>query len=169
VTEPVRVDAPFAGDERATLVGFLEYQRATLSWKCHGLNDVQLRTQAVPPSTLSLLGLIRHMAEVERGWFRQVVDGEDIADRWTSAADPGADFNQVADADVDEAFGAWNEECERSRRIVAATGSLGTTSVDPRLGNVSLRWVLVHMIEEYARHNGHADLLREHLDGATGE
>jgi uncharacterized damage-inducible protein DinB len=166
---PMRPQAPTAGDERAMLAGFLEYQRATLAAKCAGLTDVQLRARVIPPSNLSLLGLVRHLAEVERGWFRAGVGGEDVWDLWVSPEDPDADFDRVDTADVAEAFAAWDAEYLRAREIVDATPSLDTTFEHPRLGPVSLRWVLLHLIEEYARHNGHADLLRERLDGTTGE
>jgi uncharacterized damage-inducible protein DinB len=165
----MRPDPPTDADERATLVGFLEYHRATLAAKCMGLNDAQLRARAVEPSNLSLLGLVRHMAEVERGWFRAGVDGEDVGDLWVSPGEPDADFDRVDSADVAEAFAAWDEEYVRARAIVEVAPSLDTTFEHPRLGPVSLRWVLLHMIEEYARHNGHADLLRERIDGTTGE
>jgi len=166
VTRPA---PPTAGDERSTLVGFLEFQRATLAAKCIGLTDAQLRARAVEPSNLSLLGLVRHMAEVERGWFRAGIAGEPVGDIWVSPGDPDADFDQVDDAGVAEAFAAWEAEYLRAREIVDATPSLDVTFDHLRLGPVSLRWVVLHLIEEYARHNGHADLLRERLDGATGE
>ncbi|MCU1457758.1 MAG: hypothetical protein JWL73_1850 [Actinomycetia bacterium] len=167
--QPMRPEPPTAGDERAMLIGFLEYHRATLASKCMGLTDAQLRARAVEPSNLSLLGLVRHLAEVERGWFRAGLDHEDVADLWVSPDDPDADFDRVDTADVAEAFAAWDEEYLRARAIVDATDSLDTTFEHPRLGQVSLRWVLLHMVEEYSRHNGHADLLRERLDGSTGE
>ena len=165
----MRPEPPTDADERATLIGLLEYHRATLATKCMGLNDAQLRAHAVESSNLSLLGLVRHMAEVERGWFRAGVDGEDIGDLWVSPEDPDADFDRVDSADVAEAFAAWDEEYMQARGIVDRATSLDTTFEHPRLGPVSLRWVLLHMIEEYARHNGHADLLRERIDGTTGE
>ncbi len=167
--QPMRPEPPTVADERATLVGFLEFQRATLAAKCMGLNDAQLRARAVEPSNLSLLGLVRHMAEVERGWFRAGVAGEDVGELWVDADDPDADFDRVDAADVAEAFAAWDEEYLRARAVVDATPSLDTVFEHPRLGPVSLRWVLLHMIEEYARHNGHADLLRERIDGTIGE
>jgi uncharacterized damage-inducible protein DinB len=154
--------------ERATLTGFLQYQRETLAMKCAGLTTEQLRSRAVPPSDLSLLGLVRHLAAVERGWFRAVLNGENIGSLWPQK--PGgeyADFD-VETADPDEAFEVWHEQSARSRAIVDAAESLDTTG---SYGDevFSLRWILTHMIEEYARHNGHADLLRERIDGATGE
>jgi uncharacterized damage-inducible protein DinB len=160
--EPLRV----AG-ERATLTGFLQYQRQTLAMKCAGLTAEQLREKSVPPSDLSLLGLVRHMVSVERSWFRNVLNGENSRSLWSQESGKYAEFNVKA-ADPDEAFEAWHKECARSRAIVDATESLDVTG---RHGDevFSLRFVLTHMIEEYARHNGHADLLRERIDGITGE
>ncbi|WP_019629312.1 DinB family protein [Actinomadura atramentaria] len=168
--EDLRVDPPHEGDERAVLCGFLEYQRETLAWKCSGLSAAQLRVRAVPPSELSLLGLVRHMTDVERGWFLGVVGGEDVRPfYWADDRRQDVDF-AVDDADPDEAFRLWREACARSREVVASAESLDVAGVHRRNGSAySLRWVLTHMIEEYARHNGHADLLRERIDGATGE
>jgi uncharacterized damage-inducible protein DinB len=163
-----RTDPPYLADERDMLVSWLDYHRATLAMKCDGLDDAQLRQRAVPPSSLSLLGLVRHMAEVERNWFRRVLGGEDAPPRYYSDDDPDGDFDRVDDADVQEAWATWRSDCEHARRAVAAAPSLETTGL--RRGEpVSLRWILVHMIEEYARHNGHADLLRERIDGTVGD
>ncbi len=156
-TEPDRV-----GDERATLTGFLDYQRDTLAMKCAGLTAAQLRERAVPPSSLSLIGLVRHLVDVERSWFRNVLDGQSVPRHWPGEFD-------VADADPDEAIAVWQSACELSRQIVAAAPSLDVTGEYGEHGQFSLRWILTHMIEEYARHNGHADLIRERLDGSTGE
>jgi uncharacterized damage-inducible protein DinB len=162
-----RVDPPFQAEERAMLDSWLEYQRATLVWKCDGLTDEQLRERSVPPSTMSLIGLVRHMAEVERNWFRRVLSGEDAPGLYYSDADPDGDFDNVATATRADAFATWQAECDNAR-VVAARMELG--DVGMRRGEeVSLRWVLVHMIEEYARHNGHADLIRERIDGAVGD
>jgi len=163
-----RVDPPYHATEQEMLTAWLEYERATLAMKCDGLSPDQLVTLAVPPSTLTLLGLVRHMAEVERGWFRRTLAGEDVPHLYTTADDPEAEFD-AARAGVEETFSAWEEECEESRQVVLRAASLEDFGRQ-RLGNtVSLRWILVHMIEEYARHNGHADLLRERLDGSVGE
>ncbi|WP_030170150.1 DinB family protein [Spirillospora albida] len=165
-----RTDPPLEGDERATLTGFLQYQRDTLAWKCSGLTGDQLRSRAVSPSALSLIGLVRHMTDVERSWFRNVLNGEDILPIYWAADRSRFDDFVVEDADPDEAFRLWHEACAESREIVDAAESLDVTGHHPRHGSDhSLRWILVHMIEEYARHNGHADLLRERIDGATGE
>ncbi|HSO92943.1 MAG TPA: DinB family protein [Candidatus Dormibacteraeota bacterium] len=164
---PDYAEIPRAADERVTLLAFLDWQRATLARKCEGLTAVQLRERAVAPSTLSLLGLVRHMADVERGWFRRTLALEQVPDVFASVADPDGDFNGVDEADVGEAFTAWRAECEQARQIVAAR-SLEETGRHRTGTPVSLRWILVHMIEEYSRHNGHADLLRQRIDGATG-
>lgn len=161
--------APRAADERTMLEAWLEYHRATLAMKCDGLSADQLRSRAVPPSTLSLLGLVRHMADVERSWFGRVLAKEDVTPLYYSDDDPDGDFDNVDTADVDEAFATWHEECELARTRLAAAPSLDVTGFRRNGDEVTLRWILVHMIEEYARHNGHADLLRERLDGATGE
>jgi uncharacterized damage-inducible protein DinB len=162
-----RTDPPYEADERAMLDSWLEYHRATLVMKCDGLSDDQLRERAVPPSSMSLLGLVRHMADVERNWFRHVLSGEDAPGLfWTDDNEDG-DFDDVDDASVEDGFDAWKAECANARRVAAA---LQLEDTGMRRGErVSLRWVLVHMIEEYARHNGHADLLRERIDGSVGD
>jgi uncharacterized damage-inducible protein DinB len=163
-----RLDPPFEADERATLTGFLDFHRATLALKCEGLTDDQLRQQACPPSGLSLLGLVRHLAEVERNWFRPVLGGEEMAGIFAPGMDFEAAFSNVATADVAEAFRAWHAECDHARVLVAAAPSFDVSGLRGGI-RVSLRFVMTHMIEEYCRHNGHADLLRENLDGSTGE
>jgi uncharacterized damage-inducible protein DinB len=170
-TPPERPESPLAGDERATLAGFLDYYRATLALKCHGLTPEQLATRSAPPSSLSLLGLVRHMAEVERGWFRGFAL-EQTSPRYYSDDDRDGDFDNV-EADMDsvrEAFEFWSAEIDHARDVVAGAG-LDQTYSQVRHGGrtISLRWIMVHMIEEYARHCGHADLLRERIDGATGD
>ncbi|AZM94114.1 MULTISPECIES: DinB family protein [Streptomyces] len=163
-----RTPPVLTGDERSTLTSVLQWQRDTLRMKCAGLTDEQLRRRAVPPSGLSLLGLVRHLAEVERGWFRNVLNGEDVRGYFPkNDAGERTEFH-VEDADPAESFRIWEETCERSRAIVAAAESL---DVRGNSGDqaYSLHYILAHMIEEYARHNGHADLLREAIDGVTGE
>ena len=163
-----RIDPPLEADELTTLHAFLDFNRATLAFKCDGPPGDQLRERAVPPSSLSLLGIVRHMAEVERNWFRPVLAAEDMRTIFAPDMDWEAAFRDVATADVDEALSIWRAECDHSRALVAAAPSLETRGY--RGGEwFSLRYVLTHMIEEYARHNGHADLLRERLDGSTGE
>ena len=160
-------EIPRNDDERSTLLGFLEWQRETLARKCADLTPDQLRTRSAEPSTLSLLGLVRHMADVERGWFRRTLAGEDVADRYSTDTDPDGDFDNVDTADIDEAFTGWHEECGRADEIISRR-SLDATGRQRSGREVSMRWILNHMIEEYSRHNGHADLIRERIDGATG-
>ncbi|MGA7363171.1 MAG: DinB family protein [Candidatus Dormiibacterota bacterium] len=162
-------DPALNGDERTTLNGFLEEQRSTLAWKCQGLSDAQLKEPSAPPSRLSLLGLVRHMAEVERGWFRQTLSKEAIGDIWCSEEHRDAEFDDVADADVGEAFSSWAAECRKAREILEALPSLEVTFTTSHGEVLSVRWMVNHMIEEYSRHNGHADLIRERIDGKTGD
>jgi len=156
-------------DERAMLTGFLDFQRATLATKCEGLTDAQLRQRAVPPSALSLLGLVRHMAEME-GQFRMVLTGEPFRGIWASGPDLDVDaaFREVGTASASDAFAACHAACEHSRKMTDAAESLDV-GAEHEGQTWTLRWVLGHMIEEYARHNGHADLLRESIDGRTGQ
>ena len=161
------VDIPRNDDERSTLLAFLAWQRATLERKCEGLDADQLRTRSAPPSSLSLLGLVRHMADVERGWFRRTLAGEEVGDIYSTEDDEDGDFDNVDTADVDEAFATWRDECTRADEIVSRR-ALEATGLQRTGREVSMRWILNHMIEEYSRHNGHADLLRERIDGATG-
>jgi uncharacterized damage-inducible protein DinB len=164
-----RVDPPTLGDERAILEGFLDWHRHTLLWKCSGLTAEQLKTAAAPPSNLTLLGLVRHMTEVERIWFTVRPHGRTPNPIYCTPKNPDADFADVADADPAADIARFQAECQASRESVAHL-PLEHTFVHPRTKQeISLRWVYVHMIEEYARHNGHADLLRERIDGATGE
>jgi uncharacterized damage-inducible protein DinB len=158
------------GDERATLNEFLRGQRLTLEIKCGGLDAAQLARRSVEPSTMSLLGLIRHMAEVERTWFRRRFAGLDVPERYQTEADPDADFNgAVADpAVVEEAWAAWRDEVAFAEQFTR-DHDLDFVGRDSEGDPVSLRELLVHMIEEYARHNGHADLLRERIDGRVGQ
>jgi uncharacterized damage-inducible protein DinB len=151
------------------LEAWLDFHRITLERKCSDLTPEQLRRRAVPPSLLSLLGLVRHMAEVERGWFRRALANEDAPPHYRSEQEPNAAFTNVDGADVAEAFATWRAECAHARTVVASFSDLDTMGRDAaRPGRPSVRWVLVHMIEEYARHNGHADLLREVIDGVVG-
>jgi uncharacterized damage-inducible protein DinB len=164
-----RIGPPLTGGERETLRAFLDYHRATLALKCEGLGDDDLRRRSMPPSTLTLLGLVRHMAEVERTWFRMVINGEDLPLVWSDERDYQAAYD-ASGAGRAEAFGAWEREVGHARRIERAAESLEVTGVRPRSGGerVSLRLVMLHLIHEYARHNGHADFLREGIDGTTG-
>ncbi|HVT67314.1 MAG TPA: DinB family protein [Trebonia sp.] len=165
-----REGGPRLGGERATLTEFLRGQRLTLELKCGGLDAEQMARRSVEPSTLSLLGLVRHMAEVERSWFRIRFAGEDKGMRYQTPDDPDGDFNgAVADqAVVEEAWAAWHEEMEFANAFIA-DHDFDFVGRDRQGEPVSLRELLVHMIEEYARHNGHADLLRERIDGRVGQ
>ncbi|MEV1332869.1 DinB family protein [Micromonospora costi] len=167
--EDPRSDGNF-DDERTILVEYLRDQRLTLQLKCADLDAEQLARRAVPPSTMSLLGLVRHMAEVERGWFRRVMAGEDAPPIYRTEADRDADFNEaIADPDVvAEAWRNWRAEIEFAEHLVDRT-DLGAKGRQRDGTTISLRELLVHMIEEYARHNGHADLLRELIDGRIGQ
>jgi len=166
-----RVDGPNTADERTTLVDFLRWQRETLELKCAELDAAQMARRSVEPSTMSLLGLVRHMADVERTWFRRVMAGEDAPPLFRSDDDPDGDFDgAVPDpAVVAEAWDAWRAEIASANRFVAEAPDLDVTGDRGRHGPVSLRTVLLHMVEEYARHNGHADLLRERIDGRVGQ
>jgi uncharacterized damage-inducible protein DinB len=169
-----RVRPPRTGDERATLVGYLDYHRETLAVKCAGLSPEQLARRSVPSSELSLLGLFRHLAEVERRWFQFRVAGLDVGPVYLTDDDEDADFH-LPGADPDElaqlagdAMATWRAEVTRSDEILAEV-SLDQSFEHEEYGPLSIRWLIVHMIEEYSRHNGHADLLREAIDGVTGE
>lgn len=164
-----REDPPPVAGERSTLLGYLEFQRQTFLWKCSGLTGEELSRRPIPPSTLSLLGLIRHMVDVERVWFRIRMSGEDVGYRYWTDENPDADFDEIDPGAAEEDYGALVEEMAEARRRVEGRG-LGDTFVHPRTGDtLSVRWLLTHLIEEYARHNGHADLLREMIDGSVGE
>lgn len=163
-----RIGPPSIAGEREMLRAFLDYHRATLAMKCDGLSDEDLRRQSMPPSALSLLGLVRHMAEVERTWFRRVINGEDIPLVWSASGDFQAAYDATGST-RSEAFGAWQAEVGHSRRIEQQAESLDVTGYQPSWGeDVSLRLVMLHLIHEYARHDGHADFLREGIDGTVG-
>ncbi|HEX5493516.1 MAG TPA: DinB family protein [Mycobacteriales bacterium] len=153
--------------ERDTVLDYLRRYRLTLELKCADLDAGQLAARSVPPSTMSLLGLVRHMAEVERSWFRRVMAGQDAPKLYCTAEDRDGDWNgAVADPAVtDQAWRAWRAEVAFAERFTADTTDLGT----PGTTGVPFRDVLVHMVEEYARHCGHADLLRERIDGRVGQ
>jgi hypothetical protein len=155
-------------NEREMLEAWIDFHRATLAMKCDGLSADDLRRRSAEPSALSLLGLVRHLAEVERSWFRHTFLGETATPIWFTTESGGSEF-EVADADVDEAFTRWHEECANSREIVARARNFNVVAKrQPYDKPITLRWIMTHMIEEYARHNGHADLLRERIDGTTG-
>jgi uncharacterized damage-inducible protein DinB len=163
-----RPEPPLIADEREMLRAFLDFHRATLAMKCDGLSDEDLRRRSMPPSTLTLLGLVRHMAEVERTWFRRVINHEDVPLVWSAVGDFQEAYDDTG-ATRAEAFAAWEAEVARAREIEAAAPSLDVTAHNARWGeDVSLRLVMLHLIHEYARHNGHADFLREGIDGTVG-
>ena len=166
-----RPEPPLAGTEAETLVGFLEFQRATLAWRTGGLDDAQLRAP-LHPTDMTLGGMLLHLARVEEGWFTEVVDEQPLGEPWATA--PWGQEWQTAHARTGEELRAtWRASVERSRDVVQrALDAGGLDATHPAWGgqgHPSLRWVLVHMVEEYARHNGHADLLRQALDGQVGE
>ncbi|MEU3980713.1 DinB family protein [Streptomyces sp. NPDC026672] len=164
-----RGDGGYRG-ERDTLVGYLRDQRLTLELKCSGLDADAMARRSVPPSDLSLLGLVRHLAGVEQYWFGHVMAGIEGPRPFRDADHPDGDFEfAVPDpAVVEEAWRTWREHVAFGERVVA--GAPGLDVVGPgRKEPITLREVLVHMIEEYARHNGHADFLRERIDGRVGE
>ena len=164
-----RADPPYEAEERTMLVAWLEYHRATLEQKCEGLTDDQLRMRSVPPSTLSLLGLVRHMAKVEHSWFRRVLEQQDLPRLYFSEDDRDLDFNGAVGDDtvVAEAWEAWWREVVHARKVYE---ELDLDTTVPVHGEATeTRDIIVHMVEEYARHVGHADLLRECIDGRTGQ
>jgi uncharacterized damage-inducible protein DinB len=169
--DPREQDVTSLGGEKETLVEFLRYQRLTLELKCSGLDAEQLARRSVEPSTMSLLGLVRHLGEVERGWFRQVAAGLDVPRLYRTDQDSDLDWDgAVADPGlVEEAWAALREEQDFADRLIADAADLGVVFEDKGGNPISLRELLVHMIEEYARHNGHADLLRERIDGRLGQ
>jgi uncharacterized damage-inducible protein DinB len=176
IDEQGRPEPPVAGDETATIFGFLDYQRAPLAWKCGGVGADGLRA-TVGGSSMTLGGMLKHLAYVEDEWFSRWLPGQDRLPPWNSVdwkAEPDWEWDSAADDTPEQLFDLWCGAVDRSRAQVAATsadGGLDTlarrTWPDGRAP--SLRWIVVHMIEEYARHNGHADLIRESIDGAVGE
>ncbi|MGI8414846.1 MAG: DinB family protein [Nakamurella sp.] len=172
-----RESTPRLADERTTLVESLRCQRLTLEMKCAGLDAEAMARRAVEPSTMSLLGLVRHLAEGERATFRTLMAGQEVPRLFMSDTDPDADFNgAVPDPQVvAEAWDAWRAEVDFATRFVAEAPSLDITADDPLNqhgsggGPMSLRELLVGTIEEYARHMGHVDLLRERIDGRLGQ
>jgi uncharacterized damage-inducible protein DinB len=171
-----RPEPPLAGDETATLLGFLEFQRATLAWKCRGLDAAGLRA-TVGASTMTLGGMLKHLALVEESWSSRSLFGRDLQPPWDTVdwkADRDWDWHSAADDSPEQLRALWQDAVARSRALVdeaLADGGLDRlarrTWPDGRAP--SLRWILVHLIEEYARHNGHADLIRESVDGLVGE
>ncbi|ROO85022.1 uncharacterized protein DUF664 [Actinocorallia herbida] len=176
VDEYGRPVPPLDGDEAATLTGFLDFQRATFAWKCRDLDAAGLRA-TVGPSSMTLGGLLKHLAYVEDTWFTLRLHGAPHPAPWNAVdwhADPDWDWHSAAADTPEHLFALWHASVDRSRAALAAvltTAGLAVRAVNPtREGtHPSARWILCHLIEEYARHNGHADLLRESVDGRTGE
>jgi uncharacterized damage-inducible protein DinB len=177
VDEQGRPEPPLAADETATILGFLEFQRATLAWKCAGLGAAGLQA-TVAPSSMTLGGMLKHLARVEDLWCSRRLHGRDPAPPWDTVdwnADPDWDWHSAAEDSPEQLQTLWQDAVARSRSLVTealADGGLERPAawIDEWNGVApSLRWILVHLIREYARHNGHADLLRESVDGLTGE
>jgi uncharacterized damage-inducible protein DinB len=176
VDDQGRPEPPPAGDETATLLGFLDFQRATLRWKCSGLDAAGLRAR-VGASSMTLGGLLKHLALVEEYWFSRRLHDRELQPLWVSEeakTDPDWEWNSAAEDSPDQLRKLWQEAVARSRSLIAEALADGDLEQLARRAwsdeqAPSLRWILCHMIEEYARHNGHADLLRESVDGLTGE
>ena len=159
---------PDEGDERTLLNAFLEFHRETLLWKCSGLTAAQLASRPVATTGMSLLGLLRHLTDVERQWLRMVAAGESIESLYWGKPDRDSDFDDLTAEDAESGYAAYLAEIDlcRARQVQ----DLDAVIVNPQDGGrFTFRWILIHLIEEYARHNGHADLIREAIDGATGE
>lgn len=177
--EQGRPEPPHAADEAATLLAFLDFQRATFAWRTSELDDAALRRRLDGhPSEMTLGGMLKHLAFVEFFWFEVIAHGKPTSEPWVSVdwdADADWDWHSAAQDSAEEVRDLWRESVERSRAVVVrllADGPAALDATHPAWGgraDVSLRWILTHMIEEYARHNGHADLLREQIDGQTGE
>ncbi|WP_433671759.1 DinB family protein [Nocardia sp. CA-136227] len=166
--EVTRSQQVLVGDERAVLHSLLTRGREILLWKCQGLTGAQLATRSVEPSSMSLLGLIRHMTEVERGWFRMRAAGEEPGYIYSDEVNRDGDFDDIDPARAEADYGRFLEEIAVCDKAIADL-PLDHATRHPRTGkDLSLRWMYLHMIEEYGRHAGHADLLRERIDGATG-
>jgi uncharacterized damage-inducible protein DinB len=171
-----RPEPPVAAGEASTILGFLDYQRATLAWKCSGLDGAGF-TVSVAASSMTLGGLLKHLAYVEDQWFSRSLHGRDRQPPWNTVdwkADPDWDWHSAAEDTPEQLLTLWEDAVARSRALVAAAlidGGLDRLAERawPDGQAPSLRWIIVHMIEEYARHNGHADLIRESVDGLTGE
>ncbi|MET9023394.1 DinB family protein [Actinopolymorpha sp. NPDC004070] len=164
-----RAEPDHVAAERRALQQWLDYHRGTLLMKCAGLTPEQLRLRAVSSSNLSLLGLVRHLADAERGWFRQCAAGQDVPDLYWTEADGSADFNDIEVADAAADLDTYRREIGAAREAVAGRGLDDVVPFPWGGPDRDIRWIYLHMIEEYARHNGHADLIREAIDGTTGD
>ena len=163
-----RTGFPHAGSERDLLAAFLRWMRETLQLKCEGLTPEQLASRPIPMTTMSLLGLVRHMADVERSWFRRRLAGEDVPRLYSTDDDRDGDWDNVSAGGADEAWAAWREEVAFAERFFEENDT-DARGGGEGMDGLSLRWVMLHMIEEYARHLGHADLMREAIDGRVGQ
>jgi uncharacterized damage-inducible protein DinB len=158
--------------ELRMIADYIDWHRTTLLRKCEGLTAEQLKQQSCPPSNLTLLGLVRHLTDVERGWFRRGIGGQtsdEAPPLYYSDDDPEGDIEVGPDTDAFAAIDTYREEVARCREVIEQAGSLDRVIGDEGSGAINVRWVLQHMLEEYARHNGHADLLREAIDGSIGD
>jgi hypothetical protein len=164
-----RPDPDLLADELTLLGQYLDFHRTTLRMKCSRLSEADLKRRAVPTSNLTLLGLVRHLTDVEYGWFCEELDGQPERSVYFTADDLNGDFDNLDAHPVTDVWDAYAAQLAESRRIVATFRDGGELSRGARSGPRNVRWVLTHMVEEYARHNGHADLLREAIDGETGE
>ncbi len=169
-----RIDPEVRADELTTIVQFLDYHRATMEGRAAGLDARQL-AQTLPPSDLTIGSLVKHLALVEDNWFQEVMLGRPLPEPWASAPldeDRDWDLHSAADDEPADLLRLYRAACDRSRAAVLEVGDLDAPSVNESRrgeGPFSLRWILLHLIEETARHNGHADLIRESIDGLTGE
>lgn len=163
-----RPSPPNEGDERTLLTAFLEFHRQTLLWKCAGLTGAHLASRPIATTTMSLLGLLRHMTDVERAWLREVTSESAVESLYWGKPDRDSDFDDVNEAEAERDYTAYLAELELCRSMQVK--ELDATVTDPENGeSFTFRWILIHLIEEYARHNGHADLMREAIDGEVGE
>ena len=163
-----RPEPPMLGDERDQLNGFLDFLRATVVWKATGLTDEQARRSLLPSELTTVAGLVSHLTYVEQYWFGQVLDNQPDPWKERMAEDPDAEFRAALDLPIEQVIAEYEAECQRGRDVVAKL-DLTDTGTTAKGQPVNVRWVLVHMIEETGRHAGHLDLLRELLDGSTGE
>jgi Protein of unknown function (DUF664) len=171
-SSPLPEDPP-TGDERPTLEAFLEYYRAVVVRKAEGISEEDARRATCPPSDLTIIGIVRHLTEVERTWFRRDIAGEDAPPLYYGEAHPTSDrdgdFHPPDDATLAAALAAYADEVARSRAVLVTVASLDDVERGAHSTPRNVRWILVHMIEEYSRHAGHLDLLRQPIDGEVGD
>jgi hypothetical protein len=164
-----RDDPDLEADELTVLGQYLDFHRATLEMKCARLTEGELKRRAVPSSNLTLLGLVRHLTDVEYGWFCECLDGQPERSLYFTSDDPNGDFDNLESQPVIDVWAAYHAQLAESRRILSTFENADEMARGGGRRPRNVRWVALHMIEEYARHNGHADLLREAIDGVTGE